>query len=333
MDTKNRSALLPQSSGAFDELLIVGDKKTLLSGSLGDSIKSYLTMDYEILNQSEPQQNVTYVSYENVGGLIKRHGHVMLLGTKEGKDPSSKFVKELLPQFKLTENDINKIAFARNLWAQPQMVCVVYAENQAQMSTLIKTNIAHIYKEFLDDDLPKVSKLAYAAGINENLEKQLQQYYHFDFKLPRDYQLAKTDGTFNFFRKDDKDATYMILMKVYPENELKFDNIGLLLRNKLGQNVLSDIESDFMMTDSTLGFVSDSFMLGDNLVYETRGLWRMRVDYKGGPFINYFIQDKKNHQSILIDGFVYAPGEPKRKLMRQLDAVMRSFSTDYTPLK
>ena len=61
--------------------------------------------------------------------------------------------------------------------------------------------------------------------------------------------------------------------------------------------------------------------LGGLSAIETRGLWRMKNDFMGGPFLNYLIKDPKNDRIIMVEGFVYAPKIKKRPLMRQLDII------------
>ena len=55
---------------------------------------------------------------------------------------------------------------------------------------------------------------------------------------------------------------------------------------------------------------------------ETQGLWRIVNDFMGGPFRNYAWYDEATSTYYMIDVFVHAPKEGKKKFMRHLDYVL-----------
>jgi len=59
----------------------------------------------------------------------------------------------------------------------------------------------------------------------------------------------------------------------------------------------------------------------------TQGLWRMKDGSMGGPFINYTFYDEPTKRIYMLDGSVYAPKYYKKKLIQQLDVLLRSFLT------
>ena len=80
-----------------------------------------------------------------------------------------------------------------------------------------------------------------------------------------------------------------------------------------------------METDSrtvsyaTIGDDSDS---GPKLV--VRGLWDMRGDAMGGPFVSYLQADPAHDRLLVSEGFVFAPDKKKRPLIRQLEAALQT---------
>ena len=42
----------------------------------------------------------------------------------------------------------------------------------------------------------------------------------------------------------------------------------------------------------------------------------------GGPFISYAFIDSATARAVIVTGFVYAPKEEKRELLRQVEALM-----------
>ncbi|MDB0042791.1 DUF4837 family protein [Flavobacteriaceae bacterium] len=58
--------------------------------------------------------------------------------------------------------------------------------------------------------------------------------------------------------------------------------------------------------------------------FETRGTWEVVNDYMAGPFLNYFIKDKKNNRTIVLEGFVFSPSVRKREYLVEIEAIIRS---------
>ena len=53
---------------------------------------------------------------------------------------------------------------------------------------------------------------------------------------------------------------------------------------------------------------------------EARGLWRMKGDFMGGPFVSHMRLDPVNQRIIVVEAFIYSPDKLKRNLMRQMEA-------------
>lgn len=57
---------------------------------------------------------------------------------------------------------------------------------------------------------------------------------------------------------------------------------------------------------------------------ELRGLWFLKGDFMGGPYVNYSFVDEKRNRVICIDGYVFAPKFDKREFLRELEAIALS---------
>lgn len=53
---------------------------------------------------------------------------------------------------------------------------------------------------------------------------------------------------------------------------------------------------------------------------EARGLWRIKGDFMGGPFVSHVRLDKANQRIIVSEIFIYSPDKMKRNLVRQMEA-------------
>jgi hypothetical protein len=66
----------------------------------------------------------------------------------------------------------------------------------------------------------------------------------------------------------------------------------------------------------------DDITRSDLLV--VRGLWDMRNDAMGGPFISYVYTDTVRNRFLIVEGFVFAPDKKKRPIIRQLEAALQT---------
>ncbi|WP_051530763.1 DUF4837 family protein [Prevotella dentasini] len=54
-----------------------------------------------------------------------------------------------------------------------------------------------------------------------------------------------------------------------------------------------------------------------------RGLWEMRNDVMGGPFVAYLpTKLAKGNRQLVVEAFLFAPGSKKRNLLRRLEAAL-----------
>lgn len=84
-------------------------------------------------------------------------------------------------------------------------------------------------------------------------------------------------------------------------------------------NIPGAKEGMYMSTDSITVDVRPIDIHGDYTM-EARGLWRMKGDFMGGPFVSHTRLDKANQRIITAEIFVYSPDKLKRNLVRMLEA-------------
>ena len=62
-----------------------------------------------------------------------------------------------------------------------------------------------------------------------------------------------------------------------------------------------------------------------NFAMQSRGLWAVSDMTAGGPFLSYTVVDEENQMLYYIEGYVYNPGGKKKRLMREMDAILSTF--------
>ena len=84
-------------------------------------------------------------------------------------------------------------------------------------------------------------------------------------------------------------------------------------------NIPGAQEGMYMSTDSVTVDVTPINVQGQYAL-EARGLWRMKGDFMGGPFVSHTRVDTINNRVVTAEVFVYSPNKLKRNLMRMLEA-------------
>jgi hypothetical protein len=59
-------------------------------------------------------------------------------------------------------------------------------------------------------------------------------------------------------------------------------------------------------------------------MWELRGLWEMKNDAMGGPFISHSVVDEPHRRVLVTEVFAYAPGRAKRDIMGRLEAALKT---------
>ena len=62
------------------------------------------------------------------------------------------------------------------------------------------------------------------------------------------------------------------------------------------------------------------------IVYQTKGIWEVKNDFMGGPFISNILEDKKSDEWIVTEGFAFTPSVSKREYMFELNSILSTIS-------
>ena len=72
-----------------------------------------------------------------------------------------------------------------------------------------------------------------------------------------------------------------------------------------------------------------TFNLNGKFLAEMRGLWDVKGDVMGGPFVSHTRLDEANNRIITAEAFIYEPEKKKRNLMRQAEAALYTLKLPY----
>ena len=97
------------------------------------------------------------------------------------------------------------------------------------------------------------------------------------------------------------------------------------IRDSVGKNYIpGQFEGTYMMTEQRFEPNMKNVTISEKKAVELRGLWFIKDDFMGGPFLSYVIEDKNNSRLLIIEGFSYSPSSKKRDMVFELEAILKT---------
>jgi hypothetical protein len=292
----------PDATGRSGELLIVIDNKKWQS-PVGDSLANLFTSEIKGLPQKEPVFDFTRISTQSFSKLHSGHRNIVRVKISSN-------VKE------------NLFLIRKNVWARPQTVIDIYAQTDSAFYKIFKS-----YKHALIDSLvlsdQKNYITAYSKTRSPEARKALKQK-GFTLDVPQGYHLKVNKYNFVWFEQNTAAVVQGILVFVFDKAGYYHDKNLLLqqLDSALKMNIPGPVNGSFMQTDGIYPPVWRDSLSTEKVLLEVRGLWSTKGYAMGGPYVARIFYDGKKEQKLVLFGFVYAPNQPKRNYLRQIEAIM-----------
>lgn len=302
----NEAGLL-SSSGRSSEIMVVcpnSDWKT----TLGDSLQSVLMQPLPHLPQEEPFFTLSHVTAENFSAAYQKQRNILYF------DINSKI------------ND-PKVTISYNVWAEPQILIRISSNSIDNAISLFSNNANKIKNLVLQSEFKRFHR-AHLSRQDFKISSILKQNYNLDMIVPQGYFFAVKRKDFLWLRKETKDwgQNVMIFIENYTDTCQFNKNYILNLRDTLSKKyVFGSVENSYMTTEKNI-LPAECYYMYNNPYYtiKTEGLWKMNGDFMGGPFISYTMLDTIFNRVVTVDGFLYAPSDSKRDLLRQIETILKS---------
>jgi hypothetical protein len=296
------------SKGSPSEIIVVIEDN-LWETSIGDSLKSYFSNNRIGLPQPEPLYKLVQIDLEEFGRLFETHRNVFTLSIDSS----------------LTEANYQT---AYNVWAAPQRVVKITAPTIELLKTSFNEHSREIFNIYENAEIERLQKL-FSKSINVKASESINTRFNLNMKIPADYYVAVEKDNFIWLRREANTLSQGLIIYSYPYTDtIAFNPKKIVsVRDQFTSvYVPGPSDSSFMViADEFVSPVSRMLTLKKLLAIETRGLWEVRKDFMGGPFINYTFVDQKNNMVIALDGYVYAPNANKTDLLRQVQAILLTF--------
>ena len=303
-DTINEK-VLPRASGKSGNVLVVVDS-FYWNNQTGAAIMESFAKTQEGLPQREPMFDIIFIPHRNFAQIFKTNRNIIIVEVK----PNSK----------------NRLAINSEVWSKSQLIITITASSDEIAAETIRKNGVAIADYFNNKEIERL-QAANQQSKNAKISSVLKKQFNLDINVDTYYRIATEDSNFVWIRKEKMAGEHPIsqglLVYSYPYTSDSTFSVYSLTnkRNEITKKYIQGaVDSTYMQ--SYAEFVPKEREISMNGLYakELRGLWFIKGDFMGGPYVNYTFVDEKRNQVICIDGYVFAPKFDKREFLRELEA-------------
>ena len=295
---------LPQSSGNINNVSIVMKEKEGES-RLGENTRNIVGDIYQGLPIDEPNFKFFNISPKQFNGF-SRHSRNILYFQKD---------------------TTNKFRIYKNLYSKPQLFFLIQGEDEdILINNLIENKplIINTIKE--GERKEKIRRIKKSPSKSNVLRKKMR----INLVYPSVYKKVKDTFNFIWLEKQILKGTLNIISYRLPLNTIsnppKLNDV-IRIRDSIGKiNIPGRLEGTHMITEKDYRPYFYKLNMGGKIIYETKGMWEVKNDFMGGPFINYILKDKKSNEWVIVEGFAFAPSVSKRDYMFELNSILSTIS-------
>ena len=287
------------------ELLLIADKDWLKTTE-GTVVMDILNSNILGLPQPESNFKIFSINPAAFGTTFQGFAHIVQL------DINAKYTQ---PEFKV----------AHDLYAHPQTMIHLTAPDSKAMVDLVVKRGQQIISMFVDAELQR-ERENLKRSYSDKVRRQVQQQFGCDIYAPKEIDAVKPGKNFLWSSSNQIDNRLNICVYTYPyttEADFSQDHFIAIRDSFMRENIKGERADQYMQTNPEFVFIRTITFKGRQ-VLEARGLWDMKNDMMGGPFVSYSQVDTAHNRVIVAEGFVYAPEKKKRPLIRRLEAAIQT---------
>lgn len=308
MSCADEGRVLPGPSGRAGEVLIVINDAHWDATS-GQMLKDAFTQDVDGLAWSEPLFDISRLPRQAYNDMVRIARNILDVEVGD-------------------RYAVAKVKFFKEKFSRTQAYVKVQAPDEASLITLLQENEAKILSFFYSAERERLMTY-FAKNKSDEYQAKVKKHISYDLNIPAMFN-HNNFNTENFvwLSGGNTEARTDLVMYTYPlEDEAAIDlDFMISVRDSvLGANVPGPSEGAKMRTADVVDPSFNVISINKDKIYEMRGLWETTVDFMGGPFISYAYYDADTKTLKVLEGFIYAPHEDKRNLLRRIEAVAYSW--------
>lgn len=291
----------PSSSGRpYEVLVVIGD--SMWQQPAGRALFDVLDTDIPGLPQPERSFRISQTDPKRFNQILNIFRNIILV----------KIDKNTYTQ--------TKMKFVRDEYASPQVILTIQSPDEKEFAAFVTRHREQIIDFFVKMEMNRLIR-ELEKKHSETVTQLAGNMFGCELYAPREIQSYKTGKDFFWTSSNSATAMVNICMYAYPyEGPHTFNKAYVLAKRDsfMKANIPGSKPTMYMTTD-TLCTQVKPIVVKRGYALETRGLWQMKNDGMGGPFVSHSRVDTVNNRVVVVEGFVYAPEKMKRGLIRRLE--------------
>ncbi len=305
-----KSVFATTSSGNAYELLVVVDQD-LWQRPAGRALNDVLKSDVPGLPQSEASFRVMFTDPAYFDATLKLVRNIV-----EVK------VSDMYTQPKMT--------YEYDVYAHPQAVLNIQAPDEKSFEEYVTRHTQTIVNFFTRAEMNRQIRVL-ETSYNDYVYTQVKKLFGCEVWVPGALASHKVGDHFLWAGTNSatNDQNFVIYSFPYTDPKTFTKEFFLHKRDSVMKvNIPGAREGMYMATDTAFTSVKP-IAVQDKYALEARGLWRIKNDFMGGPFVSHMRLDTINQRIVVSEVFVYSPDKMKRNLIRQMEASLYTLRLPY----
>ena len=284
-------------------------------------------MPYEVVLEGDTDSIVTKMLTEDVTGLPQPEPLCRLIQVKKGKTRGNYLLVRTRIIVNIGERDFS-VTLHHDENAAPQNIIRITAQSAQQLRERLN---GERLRQIVDEvELKHLADIISGNPSKQNREMQdeIKKMFGIDMKIPAAMNASKKAKDFIWISNNASSGMQNLLVFRVKSEERRAEKVKSEERRMKNSNAFH--ADDKALIDSILrtnmpGETDSMYMVIPHL--SERGLWEMKGDAMGGPYVMHCIhkqtsQAAKQGYNLYIIAFVYAPEMKKKILIKQLEAAI-----------
>ena len=273
---------------------------------------------YEIVLEGDTDSIVTRILTEDVPALPQPESLCKLIQVKKGKTKGSYLLVRTRIIVNITDKDFAvKLNHDEN--AAPQNIIRINARSVQQLRERLN---GEKLRQLVDEaELEHLAEMISnnPSKQNKEMQEEVKKTFGIDMKIPVSMNASKKAKDFIWISNNASTGMQnLLVMKVKSEERR--------VKNPKVHDTDDKLQIDSILRTNMLGETDSMYMTIP--VLSEKGLWEMKGDAMGGPYVMRCINNRRSSNArqkgdrLYVIGFVYAPEMKKKILIKQLEAAI-----------
>ena len=339
-ETANRRDNLPTAAGRSGEILVVMDS-TFWENEVGDSLRAVFAEQVPYIPRKEPLFKLIHTAPRTFQSFLKRQKNIIFVTAVNDKNRGNKRLKRQFSRESLDmiKDDPELYMFSKkDDFAKGQEILHIFGQDKETLIHNLSKNKRQLQQHFIDIEAKRLNRALFGVKYEQGLSNRIGSKLGCEIKLPLGFEVGIEDENFVWLRdfSPDIDKSIFIAWLDYSSEEMFSMDSLLRIRTEISKPYIlykpEDKESYLLTETDNFDVFRQEINFKGNYAVELKGLWKVNKYYMGGPFVSYSLVNQATNRFYYIEAFLFSPGKPQRDIMRELEAILKTFNLAESPV-